>query len=70
MGLAGFVVTRWARKIILIQELLLIANARGGRSQAAVGLYRLQICVRCWVSEDSQHCDDLAFVVKCVGDDV
>ena len=30
----------------------------------------MQICVRCWVSEDPQHRDDLAFVVKCVGYDV
>ena len=30
-------------------------------------LYRLQICVRCRVSEDSQHGDDLSFVVKRVG---
>ena len=36
----------------------------------ALNLYRLQICVRGWVPKGSQHRDDLAFVVKCVGYDV
>jgi hypothetical protein len=33
-------------------------------------LYRLQLCVGCWISENSQHRDDLALVMKCVGYDV
>ena len=33
-------------------------------------LYRLQVCIRCGVSEDSEHRHDLTFVVKCVGYDV
>jgi hypothetical protein len=33
-------------------------------------LYRLQICVRSWISENSQHRDNLALVVKCVGYDL
>jgi hypothetical protein len=33
-------------------------------------LYRLEIRIWCGVSEDSQHRDDLTFVVKCVGYDV
>lgn len=35
-----------------------------------VNLHRLQICVRCWVPENSQHRDNLPFVVKRVGYDV
>jgi hypothetical protein len=35
-----------------------------------LNLYWLQICVGCRVSEHSQHGDDLALVVKCVGYDV
>ena len=33
-------------------------------------LYRLQVCIRCGVSEDSEHRHDLTFVMKCVGYDV
>src|SRR4029077_899088 len=33
-------------------------------------LYRLQVCIRCGVSEDSEHRHDLTFVVKCMGYDV
>ena len=35
-----------------------------------VYLYRLQIRVGCWVSQNSQHRHDLAFVVKCMSYDV
>ena len=42
---------------------------RGART-GTLNLYRLQICVRGRVPEGSQHRDDLAFVMKCVSDDM
>jgi hypothetical protein len=35
-----------------------------------MNLYLLQIRVRCWVSENAQHRDNLTFVMKRVGFDV
>jgi len=37
---------------------------------ASENLHMLQIRIRGWISQNSQHRDDLTFVVKCVGYDM
>src|SRR2546430_8283006 len=56
---------RWKTAQTDLLRLDTVVQCRLARS-----LYRLQIRVGCWVSQNSQHRHDLAFVVKCMSYDV